>query len=148
MTISMLRLNPQRFLNSSFLKAKYHIVPLSQIEDLSLTSRCIHYQYANKASHLQASSSHQIPKIQTPSGVTADPKLLELLDRWQKSLLQLLNQAKQLFSMQDGANKYSIDFCGKLTAQSYLVQKKVFDWSLSIFTVKDLDLFYAGACFW
>lgn len=135
MTIFILRPHPQRFLKRNCpLTQNIILLPPVRLKiSKYIQTHTVHYQHANKARHLQASSSHQIPKIQTPSGVTADPKLLELLDRWWKSPLQLLNQAKQLFSMQDGANKFSIDFCGKLLSlcRSLVLQfpHNVIDWS-------------------
>lgn len=61
-------------------QAEFDVLSTADTEKLLFKSRCAYYEFGDKASKLlahqlrQKSTSHQIPQIQTPSGITTDPK--------------------------------------------------------------------------
>lgn len=74
--------SPDIFKERLSLNAEYDILASAQVEDLLLKSRSTNYEHGDKASRLlahylrQTASSHQIPQIKTPSGVTTDPQII------------------------------------------------------------------------
>lgn len=76
-----------------YLQAEFNTLSSKSIEDLLMKSKTRQYQYGNKTGKLlahqlrQSSASHQILKIQTPQGVTAEPlKINEQFKMFYESL--------------------------------------------------------------
>lgn len=70
---------PALYKERLYLQAEFNTLSSKSIEDLLMKSKTQQYQYGNKTGKLlahqlrQSSASHQILKIQTPQGVTAEP---------------------------------------------------------------------------